>query len=82
MITHLLPRGMLETADEDLISRVASAMGGWFGLVMYDEVHFLKNTNSPIHRAAELLYAEEKFFLTGTPIINRSIDLVGTLQLF
>ena len=56
---------MLETADEDLINRVASAMGGWFGLVIYDEVHFFKDTNSPIHRTVELLYTEEKLFLRG-----------------
>ena len=56
-------------------------MVGWFGLVICDEVHFLKNIDCLMYRAVELLAAREKLFLTGTPMINRPVDLVGILQL-
>ena len=48
--------------------------------MIYDKVYFLKNINSMMHRAAKLLYAEEKLFLTGTSIIDRLVDLVYILQ--
>ena len=74
------PRAMLDTTDSELIKQFASRMVGWFGLVICDEVHFLKNIDSLIYRAVELLAAREKLFLTGTPMINRPVDLVGILQ--
>ena len=67
---QLLPRGMLETVDEDPINQVANVMGGSFGLVIYDEVHLLQTTHLLLHSAVEHLFAEEKLFLTGTPMIN------------
>ena len=75
------PRHILETNDAELIQQFGSILEGWFGLVICDEVHFLKNTYSLMHRAVELLQARGKLFLSGTPMVNRPIDLVGTLQL-
>ena len=76
-----VPRGLLDTNNEELIRQFGTRLKGWFGLIICDEVHFLKNTNSLMHRAVELLEAREKLFLTGTPMIDRPIDLAGILQL-
>ena len=65
---------VVETADEDLINQVASIMGGWFGLVICDEVHLFKHTNLLMQRVVELVYAEENLFLTATPMVKCPIN--------
>lgn len=77
-----LPIHLADITDEALIKQFVSRMTGWFELLICDEVHLLKNVDSLMHRAVELLHAEEKVFLLGTPMVNRPIDLLGILRLF
>ena len=60
-----------------------------YDLVVFDEAHRLKNSNTTTHQAAKFIRADKKWFLTGTPIENKQEDLInifnilkpGTLQL-
>lgn len=62
----------LEDSEEDL-----------FDLVVFDEAHHLRNTETMSHRLAQLLcdVAEYKLFLSATPINLRANDLRALLKL-
>lgn len=63
---------MLEDADDDL-----------FDLVVFDEAHHLRNTDTMNHRLAQLVceVADHKLFLSATPINLRANDLRALLKL-
>lgn len=52
-----------------------------FKRVIGDEAHLLKSPESVIHRAVKDLKAEYMLLMTGTPMINRSIELLGFVKL-
>lgn len=62
----------LEDADDDL-----------FDLVVFDEAHHLRNTETMNHRLAQLVcdVADHKLFLSATPINLRANDLRALLKL-
>lgn len=62
----------LEDADDDL-----------FDLVVFDEAHHLRNTDTMNHRLAQLIceVADHKLFLSATPINLRANDLRALLKL-
>ena len=65
--TLILTRRLLETTDAELIKQFGGSLVGWFGLVICDEVHFLKNVDSLMHRAVEILQAKERTLPHGHP---------------
>jgi SWI/SNF-related matrix-associated actin-dependent regulator 1 of chromatin subfamily A len=52
-----------------------------FGLVIFDESHYLKNKDVDRTLAAHRIIADRRLFLSGTPILNRPIELFTTLNM-
>lgn len=50
-------------------------------LVIFDEAHYLKNPQAKRTKAALKLKRDKILFLTGTPVVNRPIDLYPILSL-
>lgn len=44
-------------------------------VVIYDEAHYLKNHKAQRTRHGLAIHAKSKLYLTGTPVVNRVIDL-------
>ena len=67
---------MLMKRLEDLQSLKAKA-------IVFDESHYIKNRKTQRTKAAKSLVKgiEYRFFLTGTPIVNRPIELVSQLEI-
>lgn len=51
-----------------------------FQFFIMDEAHNIKNRKSQIHKACELIHAENKLALTGTPVENSLSDLFSILS--
>ena len=51
-----------------------------FDLAVFDEAHYLKNPSAKRTKHSLKLNAEVKLFLTGTPVVNRPIDIFPILQ--
>ena len=49
-------------------------------LIIYDEAHYLKNPKAARTKAALALRGDKVLFLTGTPVINRPMDLHTILK--
>ena len=58
--------------------------GGLFSLdffrIILDEAHFIKNRQSKTAKACYELYAQHRWVLTGTPIVNRLEDLFSLVR--
>ena len=58
--------------------------GGLFSLdffrMILDEAHFIKNRQSKTAKACYELYAQHRWVLTGTPIVNRLEDLFSLVR--
>ena len=52
-----------------------------FDLVIFDESHALQSVKSKRTKAAQLVNGRRKMFLTGTPMLNRPIDLYPMLNM-
>ena len=52
-----------------------------FSLVIFDESHNLKNKDADRTLAAHRIIADRRLFLSGTPILNRPIELFTTLNM-
>ena len=52
-----------------------------FYRLIFDECHYIKNTSSAAFRAVSLLKSEVKWFMSGTPILNKSNEIHGILRL-
>lgn len=50
-------------------------------LVVFDEAHYLKNTDAKRSRLARQIKAKRTLLLTGTPILNRPIELWHLLHI-
>ena len=57
-----------------------SSLYTMYSLVVFDEAHYLKNPSAKRTKACLALEAEVKLFLTGTPVVNRPMDLFPILQ--
>jgi SWI/SNF-related matrix-associated actin-dependent regulator 1 of chromatin subfamily A len=64
----------------DLPLRKAIKKIGWEVFVM-DEAHMAKTLTSQRHRFCKSVKSQKVWQLTGTPILNRPIDLVGLLKI-
>ena len=61
--------------------RVAHPSTSQFDLVIFDEIHKLKNPNSQVYSAAYCLNPRYTWGLSGTPIENHAGDLTAILHL-
>lgn len=72
-------RGMVSrTADPNGVFRAVAARS-WFRIIP-DEAHRIKNTKSMRHKLIVNIDADGAWLLTGTPIMNRPMDLFGLLK--
>jgi len=62
-------------------NRVYMMRGFSFDLVIYDEIHYLKDMRSQRSRASRLLNAPNVIGLSGTPFLNRPKELFPILNL-
>lgn len=53
---------------------------GAHDLIVFDEAHYLKNPSAKRTKTCLALQAEQRLFLTGTPVVNRPMDLYPILQ--
>lgn len=67
--------------SEETLNQFQSHLPHVFGRVLVDEAHALKSMLTLDNRAIHLLKARTLIFLTGTAMINRPIDLHGSLWL-
>lgn len=51
-----------------------------YDLIVFDEAHYLKNHGAKRTAACLHLAAKRRLFLTGTPVVNRPIDLYPILR--
>lgn len=51
-----------------------------YSLVVFDEAHYLKNPAAKRTKACLAIPADTRLFLTGTPVVNRPMDLFPILQ--
>ena len=54
---------------------------GYFDVVIFDESHYIKNPKAQRTQVATKLPARRRICLTGTPILNRPIELHPTLKM-
>ena len=59
---------------------ILSSLYSSYSLVVFDEAHYLKNPAAKRTRACLALPAEIRLFLTGTPVVNRPMDLFPILK--
>lgn len=55
-------------------------MGNVYDLVILDEAHYIKSPDARRSMAAKQIQARHRIALTGTPILNRPVELYGILQ--
>lgn len=51
-----------------------------FDLIVFDEAHYLKNPTAKRTKACLSVEARARLFLTGTPVVNRPMDMFPILQ--
>lgn len=57
-----------------------SSLYARYSLVVFDEAHYLKNPDAKRTKACLAIPADTRLFLTGTPVVNRPMDLFPILQ--
>ena len=70
-------------ADYQILSYEGTAkndISGEYDLAVFDEAHYLKNPKAARTKRCLGLKAKRKLYLTGTPIINRPMDMFPILQ--
>lgn len=63
-----------------LVKLESKLKNGDWDVIIYDEAHWMKNPKAQRTAAGLALDAERMLFLTGTPILNRPIELWSLLQ--
>ncbi len=67
--------------QEGVERELASWAAGYFGTIVCDEAHYLKNRYTHVWSSIALVGAEKLILITATPMINRPADLTGLLSL-
>ncbi len=52
----------------------------WWGSLVFDEAHLLRNPGTKLHYAARQLRSNHRIALTGTPIQNSPLELWSLFQ--
>lgn len=60
--------------DQDILKDIS------FDLLILDEAHKIKNRAGKMNKAVTKLKAKYRFYLTGTPIMNRPEELIGLFK--
>jgi hypothetical protein len=56
-------------------------MAGWFGRMVCNEGHAANTIRTRVHQAVARLEAQHAWFLTVTPLYNRTFDMCGYLAI-
>ena len=59
---------------------ILSSLYSSYSLVVFDEAHYLKNPAAKRTKACLAIPADIRLFLTGTPVVNRPMDLFPILS--
>lgn len=59
---------------------ILSSLYDRYSLVVFDEAHYLKSPSAKRTKACLAIPASTRLFLTGTPVVNRPMDLFPILQ--
>lgn len=75
LLTHKLPNGGYSKLDDALVAEIKSI------ILLVDEAHQFKGTKTASHKKLRSLsrFASKVWAMTGTPLLNRPIDLWGVL---
>lgn len=76
-LTHT-PEHVEIRSYEEITSGKASLQE--YGLVVFDEAHYMKNPEAARTQACLALKGEHRLFLTGTPVVNRPMDMFPILK--
>jgi superfamily II DNA or RNA helicase len=68
------------TSYGTLRSEADSFLSNSFSVVILDESHAIKNPDSQVAKLAHSLTADRRITLSGTPIMNNTLDLYSQLQ--
>jgi len=64
-----------------MTSRSAELMDIMFDLIVFDECHAITNPKAKRTNGAQMLTSHKKLFLSGTPMLNRPIELFPVLNM-
>lgn len=70
-----------KATDLGKVGNLSPDLKGLFGLLIVDEAHLIKNVATVRFEASRALDADQTVLLTGTPISNRTEDVLGLLSL-
>lgn len=71
---------MITVANYDILDH-SDFTGAEYDLVVFDEAHYLKNMKAKRTKAAHAIPAAKRLLLTGTPIVNRPMEIFSLLLL-
>ena len=75
-------RGDIIIVNYDIIKKLEIYFMKWsFDIAIFDEAHYLKNEKALRTIYCKKIEADRKYLLTGTPIMNRPIELLSLLQI-
>ena len=75
-------RGDIIIVNYDIIKKLEIFFMKWdFDIAIFDEAHYLKNEKAMRTIYCNKIKAYRKLLLTGTPIMNRPIELLSILQI-
>lgn len=69
-----------EKLDITSYEQIARHLDTEYGVAVFDEAHYLKNPKAQRTKNAFLVNARRRLYLTGTPIVNRPLDLYPILS--
>lgn len=72
--------GALDIASYGTAAKASDNLIHKWDLVVFDEAHYLKNPDAIRTKTCLKIPAHRRLFLTGTPIVNRPIDLWPILE--
>lgn len=75
-------RGDILIVNYDIIKKLEVLLLKWkFDIAIFDEAHYLKNENAQRTMFAKRIIADKIIMLTGTPIMNRPVELFSLLTI-
>jgi len=73
------PDSEINIVNYDILKNFNEINKEW-DLIIFDESHYMKNTKAKRTKLALKIPSRKRIFLSGTPIVNRPIDLYPVLQ--
>lgn len=74
------PEADIAVVNYDILSKCPQVLAEVWDLVCFDESHYIKNDRAKRTKVATAIKSRVRLALTGTPILNRPIELFTTLN--